>query len=207
MTFSLFAQLRAWPIFTYEGFQEELQLRPEGVLRYVIDKHGDSPLHYEYQIDQYCVDTVRLVGSVPHFGHGLPKGAEGNNDVVKPPSNAPIFYALICEPSPLMETDLFEIFVRIIYPIGLAVGVIALIVLASVHSILKELRDLSGCMLISLVLSLTVATIGNLILSATDSRPSPYINLLFLESLVHGSDLAVHCWLSAIGHRAWIAVR
>lgn len=170
-------------------------------------KHNKTLPHYEYQIDQYCVDSVCLLGSVSHFGHGLPKGAEDGVDLVKPSNKAPVFYALICEPSPLTESDFFDFFVRIIYPIGLAIGVITLLVLAGVHLILKELRDLSGCMLVSLVFSLTVAMIGNLILSATDSRPSPYVNLLILESLVHGSDLAVHCWLSAIGHRAWMAVR
>jgi hypothetical protein len=46
--------------------------------------------------------------------------------------------------------------------------------------VLKELRDLSGCMLVSLMLSLIVSMTGNLILAATDSRPSPYINLIAL---------------------------
>ena len=183
-------------------------MRPFGALRHVVDKLGDVPHHYEYALDQYCVDGVRLLSDVTHFGHGLPAGAVDNSSGLDgPPSDGPVFYALICEPGPLDEADFFEMFVRVFYPIGLGVGLLVLLLLASVHLILKELRDLSGCMLFSLVASMIVTTIGNLILSAADSRPSPYLNLLLLESLVHGSDVAVHFWLSAIGHRAWTAVR
>lgn len=173
-----------------------------------MDKLGDVPRHYEYPLNQYCVDGVRLLGSVSHFGHGLPHGAEDNSsNLMSPPSDGTVYYALICEPGPLDESDFFELFVRVFYPIGLGVGILVLLMLTGVHLILKELRDLSGCMLISLVVSMIVTMISNLILSAADSRPSRYLNLLLLESVVHGSDVAVHFWLSAIGHRAWTAVR
>lgn len=174
-----------------------------------MDKFGDVPRHFEYPLDQYCVDGVRLREStVSHFGHGLPNGAvDGEEQPPPPPANSHVYYALICEPGPLDESDFFELFVRVFYPIGLAVGVLVLLMLAAVHLILKELRDLSGCMLVSLNASLIVSMTGNLILSAADSRPSPYLNLLFLETLVHGADCAVHLWLNAIGHRAWTAVR
>ncbi|XP_046631386.1 probable G-protein coupled receptor Mth-like 5 [Daphnia pulicaria] len=199
---------RAWPIFTYAGFQEDLQLRPFGVLRHVVDKLAEVPRHHEYPLDQYCVDGVRLLGSVSHFGHGLPNGAENTSSApLSPPSDGPVYYALICEPDPLDESDFFEMFVRVFYPIGLGVGLLVLLTLTGIHLVLKELRDLSGCMLISLVVSMIVTMISNLILSSADSRPSQYLNLLFLESVVHGSDVAVHFWLSAIGHRAWTAVR
>lgn len=174
----------------------------------MVDKLAEIPRHYEYPLDQYCVDGVRLLSSVSYFGHGLPHGAENNHSVpVSPPSDGPVYYALICEPGPLDESDFFDMFVRVFYPIGLGLGLFVLLMLTGVHLILKELRDLSGCMLMSLVVSLIVTMTSNLILSAADSRPSPYLNLLFLESVVHGSDVAVHFWLSAIGHRAWTAVR
>lgn len=196
--------VRAWPIFTYTGFQEDLQLRPFGILRHVVDKFGDSPRHHEYPLDQYCVDGVQLERSVTHFGHGLPSGAE---ESPAPPPSGPVYYALICEPGPLDEADFFELFVRVFYPIGLAVGALVLLVLVAIHLVLKELRDLSGCMLVSLNVALVIAMLGNLVLSAADHRPSPYLNLFFLETLVHGADVAVHLWLNAIGHRAWMAVR
>lgn len=173
-----------------------------------MDKSTDIHRYYEYPLDQYCVDGVRLLGSVSHYGHGLPSGAEDNrSSLLSPPQDGPVYYALICEPGPLIENDYFEVFVRVFYPIGLGCGLLVLIVLAGLHCILKELRDLSGCMLMSLVVSLMVTMTSNLILSAADNRPSPYLSLLFLESVVHGSDVAVHFWLSAIGHRAWTAVR
>ena len=183
-------------------------MRPFGVLRHVVDKSGDVPRHYEYPLNQYCVDRVRLLGSVSHFGHGLPNGAEQNSsNRLSPPSSGPVYYALICEPGPLDESDFFEMFVRVFYPIGLGCGILVMLILTGIHLILKELRDLSGCMLISLVVSMIITMTSNLILAAADSRPSPYLNLLFLESVVHGSDVATHFWLSAIGHRAWTAVR
>lgn len=177
------------------------------MLRHVVDKWGDHPHHYEYPLDQYCVDGVKLLESVPHFGHGLPHGAENDTGVPQPPAEGPVFYALICEPGPLIESDFFELFVRVFYPIGLACGLLVLMLLAGVHMALKELRDLSGCMLVSLIVAMIVTMAGNLILSATDSRPSLYLNLFFLETIVHGADVAVHFWLNAIGHRAWAAVR
>jgi len=187
---------RAWPVFTYAGFQEDLQLRPYGVLRHVVDKE-----HYEYPLGQYCVDGVQLLGSGSHFSH---------SDVNKSDDSDIIFYyALICQPKGAWdEVDFFNIFARVFYPIGLGVGLVVLIVLVALHFVLKELRDLSGCMLISLVVSLIVSMAGNLVLVTMDSHNyDAYINLLFLESVVHGSDVAVHFWLNAIGHRAWTAVR
>lgn len=191
---------RAWPVFTYAGFQEDLQLRPYGILRHVVNKQASSELHYEYESDQYCVDGVKLLGAGSHFSHSGP-------DLHKSDPNS-IYYALICEPvGPWDQVDFFNIFVRIFYPIGLGLGLVALVGLVSLHFILKELRDLSGCMLISLVVSLIVSMLANLILVTTDSQSNSYIDLLYLESIAHGSDIAVHFWLNAIGHRAWTAVR
>ena len=145
-------------------------MRPYGVLRHVVDKYGNVPRHYEYGLDQYCVDSVQLLGTASQFSHG----------VLKSDTAAVYSYALICEPGPWDEVDVFDVFVRVFYPVGLGAGLVVLVLLVSVHFILKELRDLSGCMLISLIMSLIVSLMGNLILAATDSKPSPYINLLFL---------------------------
>jgi hypothetical protein len=167
--------VRVWPIFTYPGFQEELQIRPYGVLRHVVDKYGLVPRHYEYPLEQYCVDAVRLLDN-SHLGHAF----HGDQSNPPPTLPGPTFYALICEPGPWDEADYFDYFIRVVYPVGLAIGLIVLVFMVTVHLVLKELRDLSGCMLVSLMLSLIVSMTGNLILAATDSRPSPYINLIAL---------------------------
>lgn len=170
-------QARAWPVFTYAGFQEDLQLRPYGILRHVVNKQASSELHYEYESDQYCVDGVKLLGAGSHFSHSGP-------DLHKSDPNS-IYYALICEPvGPWDQVDFFNVFVRIFYPIGLGLGLVALVGLVSLHFILKELRDLSGCMLISLVVSLIVSMLANLILVTTDSQSNSYIDLLYLGTLI-----------------------
>lgn len=191
---------RAWPVFTYAGFQEDLQLRPYGILRHVVDKFANAARHYEYELDQYCVDGIKLLATGSHFSHSGPDLDESDPDS--------IYYALICEPvGPWDRVDFFNVFVRVLYPIGLGLGLVVLVGLVSLHFILKELRDLSGCMLISLIVSLIVSMLANLILVTTDSQSDSHIDLLYIESLAHGSDIAVHFWLNAIGHRAWTAVR
>ena len=219
-------------MFTYAGFQEDLQLRPYGILRHVVDKFANAARHYEYELDQYCVDGIKLLATGSHFSHSGPDLDESDPDS--------IYYALICEPvGPWDRVDFFNVFVRVLYPIGLGLGLVVLVGLVSLHFILKELRDLSGCMLISLIVSLIVSMLANLILVTTDSQSDSHIDLLYIgtchsinslnenmpllfssvfftkycefieisESLAHGSDIAVHFWLNAIGHRAWTAVR
>ena len=194
--------MRAWHIYTFAGFQEDLQLRPYGVLRHVINKNSDQPQTFDYPLDQYCVDGVQLLDETVHSNTNLFHGESPVASVA-----GPTYYALVCAPGPRTEMDYFEDFVRVVYPIGLGIGIMVLVSIVGVHFILPELRDLSGCMLISLKLSLVVSMIGNLVLSSTAATPTAYVNLLVLESVVHGSDVAVHFWLNAIGHRAWVAVR
>jgi len=168
-------------VFTYAGFQEDLQLRPYGILRHVVDKYAGSARHYEYELGQYCVDGVKLLGAGSHFSHSGPDLHESDPDS--------IFYALICEPvGPWDQVDFFNVFVRVLYPIGLGLGLVTLVGLVSLHFILKELRDLSGCMLISLVMSLIVSMLANLILVTMDSKSDSHINLLYLGILMPSSD-------------------
>lgn len=148
------------------------------MLRHIVDKWGNNPHQFEYPLDQYCVDGVKLLGSVSHFGHGLPHGAENDTGVPPPPADGPIFYALICEPGPLVEADFFELFVRVFYPIGLACGLLVLLLLAGVHLALKELRDLSGCMLVSLIVSMIVTMAGTFI--------------TWLQSLIHNNFIIAY---------------
>lgn len=201
--------VRAWPIFTYADFQEGLQLRPYGVLRHVVDQHGAAARHFDYSVELYCVDAVRLLHNshLGHAFHGSPQRPGGPDPALS--AGAPTHYALICEPGPWDESgsDYLRRLVRVAYPLGLGAGLAVLLVVVGVHLLLKELRDLSGCMLTALCLALVVSMASNLILAATDRFPSPYVNSFVLEMAAHSADVAVHFWLNAIGHRAWTAVR
>ena len=179
-------QVRAWPIFTYADFQEGLQLRPYGVLRHVVDQHGAAARHFDYSVELYCVDAVRLLHNshLGHAFHGSPQRPGGPDPALS--AGAPTHYALICEPGPWDESgsDYLRRLGRVAYPLGLGAGLAVLLVVVGVHLLLKELRDLSGCMLTALCLALVVSMASNLILAATDRFPSPYVNSFVLGSFI-----------------------
>ncbi|XP_050439407.1 probable G-protein coupled receptor Mth-like 5 [Adelges cooleyi] len=187
-----------WLVYHYRGSGDRLALFPSGKLRHFVLKHPhghnddqeqrdfevDHERSFDYEQGSYCLDKVI--------------------DINRSDMDAQV--AVICTPqipSPWTDTD--YVMRRVANPACHALAVLCLLLVAIVHFVLPQLRDLIGNMMTTLACCLIVAKVADIVRIFVEYN-SP-ISYLTADAFLYISTLGSFFWLNAMGYYIWRTLR
>ncbi|XP_050528397.1 probable G-protein coupled receptor Mth-like 5 isoform X2 [Daktulosphaira vitifoliae] len=186
-----------WLVYHYKGSGDRLSLFPSGKLRHYVLKHQHG--HQKDQPQDFVVEHERSFDYEQGF-YCLDKVI----DIDRPDLNAQV--AVICTPqipSPWTDTDF--VMRRVANPACHSVAVICLLLVAIVHFVLPQLRDLIGNMVTTLACLMIVAEVADIVRIFVEYN-SP-ISYLIADSFLYISTLGSFFWLNAMGYYIWKTFR
>ncbi|VVC26933.1 Methuselah ectodomain, domain 2,GPCR, family 2-like [Cinara cedri] len=183
-----------WLVYHYHGSGDRLVLYPSGKLRHYVLKHQNGGSEEQHQRD-YIIDHERSFDYVQGF-YCLDKVI----DIDKPDSNAQV--AVICTPQvPSPWTDVDYVMRRVVNPACQAIAMTCLLLVAVVHFVLPQLRDLIGNMVTTLAGCMIVARIANVVRIFVEYNGP--ISYLMADAFLYISTLSSFFWLNAMGYYIW----
>ncbi|XP_015363431.1 PREDICTED: probable G-protein coupled receptor Mth-like 5 [Diuraphis noxia] len=184
-----------WLVYHYRGSGDRLVLYPNGKLRHYVLKHQHGSSEDQQQNHDFIVDHERSFDYEQGF-YCLDKVI----DIDRPDMNAQV--AVICTPQiPSPWTDADFVMRRIVNPACHAIAIACLLLVAVVHFVLPQLRDLIGNMVTTLAGCMIVARIANIVRIFVEYNGP--VSYLTADAFLYTSTLGSFFWLNAMGYYIW----
>lgn len=180
-----------FPVSHSRRTDDELMLLTNGTLSHqlVHERDNATSMRFLYPTAKYCIDDLIAT-------HNFTAGADAaEQDIV-------LEFAYICVNNAMDVQHIVEAYV---YPIGLAVSMMCLILTFLLYAFLPQLRDLTGKFILGICSFLSIAFA--LMLVNIFGWKDPNVEKLVTEMLLHTSIVGVWFCLNAMGHHVWKIIR
>uniref|UniRef100_A0A182QH03 G-protein coupled receptors family 2 profile 2 domain-containing protein n=1 Tax=Anopheles farauti TaxID=69004 RepID=A0A182QH03_9DIPT len=194
-------------IYDYHESYDKLILFPDGQLRHLILKYGNSVRNsIENYLDEDYIDAGGDRSNAPLIQYDYAQGlycmdrAIGSGIDGTTPMEGLI--AKVCSPKEETHwTDSDVMLRKIINPICHGLAMIILLIVAIIYFVLPTLRDLVGNMVTTITMCLIVSQAADLVRIFTEF--SNHVSFLIADLFFYVSLLGAFFWLNAMGYYIW----